>query len=193
MGNTSVNSAYEVIGKLAIGFSRLEYLTEHVLTLMIAQNDFMVEPLLVRPLSFFRKIEMIKSCIDYHFADEPGNKEKHKDLFSRIDKMRTLRNSLIHGEWAIDEYERNKGCIIVRNYKLKYQKSDDYWTDLQEDRYTVDKLNKNHKELEEIIKEIELFLPKYEKLETRSWLDKASPEDLERFKKEVAKLINEQT
>lgn len=176
-----------------MGFSRLEYLTEHVLTLMIAQNDFMVEPLLLRPLSFFRKIEMIKQCIDYHFSDEPKNKKKHKDLFSRIDNMRTLRNSLIHGEWVLDEYERNKGYIIVRNYKLKYHKNDDYWADLQENRYTVDKLNKNHKEVEKIIKEIKLFLPKYEKLETRSWFDKASPKDLERFKKKVAKLINEQT
>lgn len=193
MGSTNVNSVYEVIGKLSMGFSRLEYLTEHVLTLMIAQNDFMVEPLLLRPLSFFRKIEMIKQCIDYHFSDEPKNKKKHKDLFSRIDNMRTLRNSLIHGEWVLDEYERNKGYIIVRNYKLKYHKNDDYWADLQENRYTVDKLNKNHKEVEKIIKEIKLFLPKYEKLETRSWFDKASPKDLERFKKKVAKLINEQT
>ncbi len=55
VGNTHVNSVYEVIGKLSIGFSQLEYLTEQVLTLMIAQNDFMVEPLLVRPLSFPEK------------------------------------------------------------------------------------------------------------------------------------------
>ncbi len=107
--------------------------------------------------------------------------------------MRTLRNSLIHGDWAIDEYEKNKSYIIVYNYKLKYQKNDDYWTDLKKDRYTVDKLNENHKELQEIIKEIKLFLPEYKKLETRSWLDTASAEELEEFKKRVTKLINEQT
>ena len=192
MENQDVNSIHEVIGKLAVGYSELEYLTEQVLTLMIAQNDFMVEPLLVRPLSFSRKIEMIEHCIIYHFSDDPDNKNKHKVLFSRIDNMRTLRNNLIHGDWLIDEYERNKNHVIVRNYKLKYHKKDDYWTELKVDRYTIDKLNNKHKELQAIIEEIRLSIPEYEKLETRSWLDTASPEDIEKFKKDITKLIDEQ-
>jgi hypothetical protein len=192
MENQNVNSIYEIIGKLAVGYSELEYLTERVLTLMIAQNDFMVEPLLVRPLSFSRKIEMIEHCIVYHFSGDQNNKNKHKDLLSRIDNMRTLRNNLIHGDWLIDEYERNKNHVIVRNYKLKYHKKDNYWTDLKEDRYTIDQLNKKHKELQAIIEEIRLSIPEYEKLETRSWLDTASPEDIEKFKKDIIKLIDEQ-
>jgi hypothetical protein len=192
MGDTSASSFYEVIGRLAIVFSRLEYLTEYVLTLMIAKNDFMVEPLLIRPLNFYRKIEMIKKCIDYHFDNGLKNNDKHKALFSKIDNIRALRNSLIHGDWVIDEYEK-KGYLTVLNYKLKYQEKENYWTDLKQDRYTVDKLNEMHKEVQEIIKEIEFFLPEYEKLNTRPWLDTASPEDLAKFKEEVAKLISEET
>jgi hypothetical protein len=193
MEKQDVKSIYEVIGKLTIGYSELEYLTEQVLTLMIAKNDFMVEPLLIRPLSFFKKIEMIKQCINYHFCDNPGDKNKHKDLFDRIDNMRSLRNSLIHGDWVIDEYQRNnKDYIIVLNYKLMYHKDKDYWTDLKEDRYTINELEKRYKELQDVVAEIRLSLPEYKKLETRSWIDTASPEDFEKFKRDIVKLIDEQ-
>lgn len=189
MNNSEANDIYEVIGKLTVGYSQLEYWTEHILTLMIAQNDFMVEPLLVRPLSFSRKIEMIKRCLNYHFSENIESKKKHKTLFDKIDNMRILRNRLIHGDWVI---EKNNNSVIVRNYKLQYHKDKDYWTDLEEDRYTTVELNEKLKELKEVLKEIEDFAPEYKALETRPWLENATQENIENFKKEIRKLIDEE-
>ncbi|WP_428818662.1 hypothetical protein [Microbulbifer sp. MCCC 1A16149] len=135
----------ESIGKLILAFSSLELNVNLCLQWAVNAKDFHAVNPLVERLSFKSKIDALVEIVAIKF---PSNQECVSDFRSwhkKMDKLRTKRNSFIHGRWAyahINEEIVNVAPGMIGPEPLK------------ETRYSVKGLEKELHALEEVLNEL---------------------------------------
>lgn len=118
--NEEEKDFYSKLGKLAAGFSTLEFWLGNALCQLINKDQFVAKTV-IEDVTFSKRIQMLKLLGRFH----RGIKKETNELSKELDKIRVTRNLFIHGQWAGPVKTETGYSIIVDDRKIKYSEVDD--------------------------------------------------------------------
>lgn len=144
---------HQVLGKLAVSFSALEYNVRIMLQRLVGGNVW-VGPLLINPLQFAQVIQRCRKAAESRYIKDPARLREAKDLLNRADALREVRNLFIHGQWIIG---LASNTVSVFTFRLRYNERDDLWEYLEDRRIAMEELHDRQDDVDAMIKDVKQF------------------------------------
>ena len=145
-------TAAESIGKVILAFSNLELNVNLCLQWAVNANDFHAVNPLVERLSFKNKIDALVEIVAIKFSSSQECVSDFRSWHKKMDKLRTKRNSFIHGRWGFAYL--NEEIVNVAPGMIGPEP-------LKETRYSVKNLEKELHALEEVSNELNKIREKW--------------------------------
>ncbi len=153
---------YLHLGLAATQFARLESQLRNLLVLEIYPANFMVGFQTIEENTLFKNMQLLRKINPYTGLDP----DRVKNVLDRIDKVRKMRNSFIHGNWGkpiekegeilIEVHEPKLSKIKIGNFELPSNATVVF--------YTVSEIKNQIEELKSISAEL---MSLYESIEGR--------------------------
>ena len=145
---------YSGLGLLSVKFAQMEYKLSEILLRLINSDEDIVTQSLIEHNTLAKNIQhlaRINEIRGYHLEDI-------KRLLERIEKIKKVRNELVHGLWKTPQKTDNNIVVVCESRRIKYpsKNAEDYpkrkrWELNSFKSYSLSDIEKLITETEEII------------------------------------------
>lgn len=116
-----MNDIIREIGILTLRFSKLEHLCLRYISVLMSGSDNLENHMIFQNYNLAKKTETLRTLIS---LKEYGQFEKIQlETLNSIDKLRDLRNKLIHGNWDTQEIDLKKAVERIKCNSIKIKSS----------------------------------------------------------------------
>ena len=152
----SVDEAYALIGKVAVGFSTIEFHLQFLLSLLLTGKEGSAEAvILFGQKQFSQRIRLLKDLVILKFDE--GSRLGHEgiELVNSLEALRVTRNRYVHGYWLVNRHLLvSSGGVRCSETKWHFDKSDQAWKSMQPIDIPLDELRRQIAETQTVFERI---------------------------------------